>query len=188
MILVRCGAQIQEASQWRKQASKCFNRSFQRNWSDSSDTLKLSETVPSDSLPTRSNSLLLMRMWLGYASTITWQILQLQTLWPTGSIQAATELQISHCEDGMHSLDGCSRICVEGGHYSGCLEGGRMGDNLEFFDEVLGLFWCFVYFIITLFIFIHEGLYWKFTMLELIIEMFVFWKGKEIAIGCPVWL
>jgi hypothetical protein len=57
-----------------------------------------------------------------------------------GSVQGANQLGISHCEDGMHSLDGCSRICVEGGQFSGSLGGGQMGDNLEYFDEVLGLF------------------------------------------------
>jgi len=31
-------------------------------------------------------------------------------------------------------------ICIVGGYFSGTLEGGWMGDNLEFFGEVLGLF------------------------------------------------
>jgi len=30
-------------------------------------------------------------------------------------------------------------ICIVGGYFSGTLEGGRMGDNLEFLGEVLGL-------------------------------------------------
>ena len=30
-----------------------------------------------------------------------------------------------------------------GGYFSGTLEGGRIGDNLEFFVEVLGLFLVF---------------------------------------------
>ena len=46
----------------------------------------------------------------------------------------------------MNWLDGCSRICVVGGYYSGTLEGGRMGDNLEFFGEVSGLFLLFCLF------------------------------------------
>jgi len=32
------------------------------------------------------------------------------------------------------------------GTFSGTLEGGQMGDNLEFFEEVLGLFWVFCLF------------------------------------------
>jgi len=46
----------------------------------------------------------------------------------------------------MHWLDGCSRIWVVGGYFSGTLEGGRMGDNLEFFCEVFGLFLVFCLF------------------------------------------
>jgi hypothetical protein len=71
MMMVRRGAQIQEASRRRKQASKSLNGSFKRGLSDSSDTLKSSETVLLVSLPITSKALLLMRMWLGYASTIT---------------------------------------------------------------------------------------------------------------------
>jgi len=52
---------------------------------------------------------------------------------PIGTVQAAAQLQSSHCEDGMHWLDSCSRICVVGGHFSSTLESGWMGDNLEFF-------------------------------------------------------
>jgi len=48
-------------------------------------------------------------------------------------------MQISRCEDGLHWLDGCSWICIVGEYFSRTLEGGRMGDNLEFFGEVLGL-------------------------------------------------
>jgi hypothetical protein len=40
----------------------------------------------------------------------------------------------------MHWLDGCSRIDIVGGYFSGTLEGGWRGDSLEFFGEVLGLF------------------------------------------------
>jgi len=43
----------------------------------------------------------------------------------------------------MHWLDGCSRICVVGGNFAGTLEGGQIGDNLEFFGEVLSHFLVF---------------------------------------------
>jgi len=126
-----------------KSGFQSLNGSFKRGLSDSSDTLKLSETVLLVSLPITSKALMLMRMWLGYASTITLWILPLQALWPIGCVQEAAQLQISRCEDGMHWLDGCLRISVVGGYFSGTLEGGRMGDNLEFFGEVLCLFLVF---------------------------------------------
>jgi hypothetical protein len=43
----------------------------------------------------------------------------------------------------MNWLNSFSRICFVGGHFSGTLEGGRMGDNWELFGEVLGLFFEF---------------------------------------------
>jgi len=46
----------------------------------------------------------------------------------------------------MHWLDGCSRLCVVGGNFSGTLNCGQMGDNWEFFGEVLGLFLLFCLF------------------------------------------
>jgi len=46
-------------------------RKLQRGLSDRSDTLKSSETVLLVALPITSKALLLMRMWLGYVSTIT---------------------------------------------------------------------------------------------------------------------
>jgi len=48
----------------------------------------------------------------------------------------------------MQWLDGCSRIRVVGGNFSGTLDSGRMGDNLEFFGEDLGLFFllCLLYY------------------------------------------
>jgi hypothetical protein len=46
----------------------------------------------------------------------------------------------------MHWLDDCSRICVVGGYFSDTLEGEQMGDNLEFFCEVLGLLLVFCLF------------------------------------------
>ena len=75
----------------------------------------------------------------------------MQALWPIGSVQAASQLQISPGEDGMHWLDGCSRISVLGVYFSAPLEGGQMGDNSEFFGEVLGLFlvFCLFYHYIT---------------------------------------
>jgi len=36
--------------------------------------------------------------------------------------------------------------CVVGEYFSGTLEGGRMGDKLEFFGDVLGLFLVFCLF------------------------------------------
>jgi hypothetical protein len=63
-----------------------------------------------------------------------------------GSLQAAAQLHISYCEDVMHWLDGCSTICVMGGSCSGTVEGGWMGDNLQCFGEVLGLFLVFCLF------------------------------------------
>jgi len=77
-----------------------------------------------------SNMMLLMRMWLGYASRITLLIFPRRALWPIGSVQAAAQLHIRHCDNGMHWLDGCSRMCDVGGYFSGTLEGERMGDNL----------------------------------------------------------
>jgi len=71
MMMVRCGAQIQEPSRLRKQASKSLNGSFNSELSDCSDTLKSSETVLLVSLPITSKVMLLMRMWLGYVRTIT---------------------------------------------------------------------------------------------------------------------
>jgi len=49
-------------------------------------------------------------------------------------------------------------------------------------------FWCFVYFIITSFIFMHEGLCWEFTMWGIMFEMFLFGKGIVAAIGVGLWL
>jgi len=43
----------------------------------------------------------------------------------------------------MDWVDSFSRIRAVGRYFSGTLEGGRMGDNLEFFGEVLGLFLVF---------------------------------------------
>jgi hypothetical protein len=58
----------------------------------------------------------------------------------------------------MHWLDRCSKICIVGIYLSGTLESERMGDNLKLSDEVLDLFCCFVYSIITLVIFMNERL------------------------------
>jgi len=50
----------------------------------------------------------------------------------------------------MYWLDCYSSICVVGVDFWGTLEGGRMGDNLEFFGEVFGLFlvFCLLYYYI----------------------------------------
>jgi len=45
-----------------------------------------------------------------------------------------------------------------GVYFSDTLEGGQMGDNLEFVGEVWVSFWCCVYFIITSIMCMHEGL------------------------------
>jgi len=154
MMRVTPGAQIQDASRQRKQASQSFNEIFKSGLSDSSNPLKSSKTMLLVSLPITSNVLLLMWMWLGYVCTITLWILPLQALWPKGSVQATALLQMSCSEDGMHRLHGNSRISVVGAYFSGTLEGGRMGDNLDFFGEVLGLFLVvclFYYYIIHIF-------------------------------------
>jgi len=116
-----------------------FGKKLPRRITDRRNSLKSSETMILVSLPIRSKALLLMRMWHGYVSTITLWILLLGALWPIWTVQAASQLQISQCEDGMHWLDGCSRICVAGAYFPGTLDGGRMGNNLEFFGDVLGL-------------------------------------------------
>jgi hypothetical protein len=54
--------------------------------------------------------------------------------------------------DAMSILDGCSRIRIVGGYFSGTMKGGQMGDNLEFIGEVLGLrlVLCLLYYYIIL--------------------------------------
>jgi len=146
MMMWRCSTHIQEIS-WRlKQGSDNLNGTFNGGVSCSHKTLKLSGYELLVSLPFTSKELLVMRTWLGYGSTVTFWILQLWALWPIKSAGAAAQLQISHWEDGMHWLDGCLMICVVGGYLSGTLEGGRMGDNLEFFWEVLGPYLVFCLF------------------------------------------
>ena len=44
----------------------------------------------------------------------------------------------------MHWLDGYSRICIMGGHYFVTVEGGQIGDNLEFLVRFWVSFRCFV--------------------------------------------
>ena len=130
LMMVRCGAQFQDASQLQKQASNSLNGIIKRELSDRSDRVKSSKTGRLFFLPITSKAFLPMRIWLGYISTITFWILLRKALWPIESLQAAAQLQISCCEDGIHWLDGCSRICVVGGYFSRTLEGGWMGDNL----------------------------------------------------------
>jgi len=132
------GVQIEVASWRRKQMSKSTNRNSKRGWLGSCDILKWSETTILVSLLITSKVLLLITIWLGYTSTITLSILPLQALWPIVSVQAATQLQISRWEDGMHWLDSASRICVVGWYFAGTLEGVRISDNLEFFRELFG--------------------------------------------------
>jgi len=146
MMMVRLSAQIHAASPPRNQASKHLNRSFKQILSDSSNTLKSSNTVLLVSVQSTSQASFLMRMWHGNASTITLWILPPQALWPKGILQAATQLQISGCEDGMRWLASCLRIWVVRGNFSYTLEGGQMGDNWEFFGEVMGFFLVFCLF------------------------------------------
>jgi len=87
-----------------------------------------------------SKALFLMRMSPSYLRGMTLWILLLWDSWPIECAQGATNLHSWRCDDGMHWLDGCSRICAMGGYISGNLEGGWMGDNLECFGDVLGLF------------------------------------------------
>ena len=58
----------------------------------------------------------------------------------------------------------------------------------SFLVRFWGSFCCFVYLIITSFIVMHNGLYWEFTMLRLIVDTFVFGHGIVAVIGLRVWL
>jgi len=69
-MMVRCGTQIEEASNRQKHASKSLNQSIKRGLSDSGNNFRSSKTVLSVSLSITSDTLLLIRMRLGYASTI----------------------------------------------------------------------------------------------------------------------
>jgi len=71
MMMVKPVIKIQEASRRQKQVSKCLNGNIKRLLSDSSNSLKPSETVLLVSLPITSKALLLVIIWLGYTSTIT---------------------------------------------------------------------------------------------------------------------
>jgi len=133
MMILRRGAQIQEASQCRKPASKHSNGIFKGILSDSSNTLMSSKTVLLVSLLFTSKVLFLIRMWLGCMSTITLWILPLRTHWPKECVVAAAWLQISRCEDGMHWMHDCQKISFVRGYFCSTLAGGQMGDNLEFF-------------------------------------------------------
>jgi len=146
-----CRAQFQEASRQWKQACNSVNGRFKRVLLGRGDALKSSETALLVPLAITSQTLLLMRIQLGYMSMITFWILPLQAHWPVGSVQAAAQVQMSHCEDGMHWVDSYSRICVAGGNLSDTLKGGQTGDNLDLFGEVLGhflVFCVFYYYII----------------------------------------
>jgi len=86
-----------------------------------------------------------MRMWLVYPSTLTLWILLLQVVCSIVSVQAAVQLWISRCDDGMHCLDCCYRMCIVGGNFPGIFEGGWMGDTSEFLGPVLDLFLVFCF-------------------------------------------
>jgi len=117
MTRLGSGTQIQVAFWWQNKAFKWSKGSIQGALSACSNTLRSSETMLFVFLPISTKRLCLIRMWLSYASTITLWIVPLHTLWPVGSVQAAAQLQISYCEDGMHWLDSCSKICIVGGYF-----------------------------------------------------------------------
>ena len=58
----------------------------------------------------------------------------------------------------------------------------------SFLMMFLVTFWCFIYFVITSFIFMHEELCSHFTMLGVIVETFVVEKGIVAAIVLRGWL
>jgi len=188
MMIVRRGVRIQESFWWWKQAFESLSGRFERGLSDSSDTLKSSETVLLVSWPITSKALLLMRKWLAYTSMITLWILPLHDLWPIGSVLAATQLQITRCEDEMHWLDSCQGFELWVGIFLALWMVDGWVIIWSFLERFWVSFWCFLHFIIPSFIFMHEGLCWEFTMLGLIIETFIFGKGIVAAIGLRVWL
>ena len=65
MMMLKNGAQIQEASWQRKQASKSLEWSIQGGLSGSNHTLKSSETILLVSLLVTSKAMFLMRLWEG---------------------------------------------------------------------------------------------------------------------------
>ena len=186
MTRLGSGTQIQVAFWWQNKAFKWSKGSIQGALSACSNTLRSSETMLFVFLPISTKRLCLIRMWLSYASTITLWIVPVHTLWPVGSVQAAAQLQISYCEDGMHWLDSCSKICIVGGYFSGTLERGQMGDNLEFLVRFWVAFRCFVYLINTSVIFMHEGMCRVLLMLGLIVVTFVSEKRIMAVIGLRV--
>jgi len=139
IMMLRCGAHIREASRQLAQAFTCSIGSFIWGISDSSDTLKSSDTMLLLSLPVMSKAVWMKGMWLGYTSTIKLWILTLQALRPRGSIRVAAQLEISRGGDAMLWLDGRSMIRDVSGCFSGTLQGGRMSDNMVFVGEVLCL-------------------------------------------------
>jgi len=80
MMRVRRGARIHEASDQRNQASESLKWGFNRGVPDRGNTLKSPETMLLVPLPITCNASLLMRMWLGYTSRITFWIIPLQAL------------------------------------------------------------------------------------------------------------
>jgi len=150
MMIVRLGTQIQEASQRRKESFKSLYGSFNTGWSDSSDSLKsirncaLGLFADYEQCHVADDTV----AWL--CEQDHWWIFPLQAPRAIGIVQPAAQLQISHCEDGMDWLVRCWMICILSAYFPGTLEGGRMGDNLEFFGEVVGLFlvFCVLYYYI----------------------------------------
>jgi len=136
--MLRHGVQIQPAAGWKNQASKISNRKFNWGLSEGSIQFKSSGIVLLLRLPIPYKVLMPPRLCICYKSKITLRKLLFWALWSRGWVQAATQLQIGHCEDRMHWLRSCAMICVVLGNVSGTLKSGWMSDNLEIFGEVLG--------------------------------------------------
>jgi len=102
MMMLWSGAKMLEASWWRTQNSNSLSLSLNGELSGSSDTLKPSVTMLLIPLSILRKLMLLLRMELGNLSTITVRILLRWVHSPTWSIQEATQLQISLCENVMH--------------------------------------------------------------------------------------
>lgn len=147
MIILRCSTLFHNASWPWELASKSSKRYFKDSILNYSNTTKSSETNLSVSLLLCSKELVLMRMCIGYSSTTTFWMFPLIAHCTIWRVDSAPKVQISHPEDGTCWLDGFSMVFVLGGYCSGTLEGGRMGDNLDFFVEILDLLLkcCLVY-------------------------------------------
>jgi len=138
-----CSGQIPDTSRNSKLASINSNDDLNGALSNPIETLMSSQIALLVSLSLTSEALWQMRMWLAYTSTITLWIFLLQALGPICSIQPAVQPKVCYCQDGIQWLDYWWRICIGGGCFSSTLEGGRMGENWEFFGQVVGLFLVF---------------------------------------------